>query len=103
MLEAFSGFSGALDVLAGQLGTASLTADNSSGIGGSITLGATIAAEANGLDLSCLAIVRVPNPHDLGTYYTVALFFDDEVPEHVEYMLRIEREGPLSWEDVDGG
>jgi recombination protein RecA len=23
-------------------------------------------AEANGLDLSCLAIVRVPNPHDLG-------------------------------------
>lgn len=39
------------------------------------------------------------NPHDLGTYYSVVYFFDDEDDEHVKYMHRIDNEGPLSWDD----
>ena len=38
------------------------------------------------------------NPHDLGTYYTVAYFFDDLEDEHLSYMRRIDDEGPLNWE-----
>ena len=40
------------------------------------------------------------NPHDLGTYYTVALFFDDEIPEHVDYMEKVDGDGPLNWDDA---
>lgn len=39
------------------------------------------------------------NPHDLGTYYTVVLFLDDDVPEHIKYMQKIELDGPLTWDD----
>lgn len=42
------------------------------------------------------------NPHDLGTYYTVAYFFDDDRPDHVAYMRRIEGDGPLTWDYDDG-
>lgn len=39
------------------------------------------------------------NPHDLGTYYTVAYFFDDSIPDHIEYMKLIDSEGPTKWSD----
>jgi hypothetical protein len=39
------------------------------------------------------------NPHDLGTYYTVALFFDDDRDDHIKYMQRIELDGPLEWDE----
>lgn len=39
------------------------------------------------------------NPHDLGTYYTVAYFFDEERPDHIAYMRRIENDGPLTWDE----
>jgi len=39
------------------------------------------------------------NPHDLGDYQSVAYFFDDEREDHVAYMLKIESEGPLTWEE----
>lgn len=39
------------------------------------------------------------NPHDLGTYYTVVLFLDDAVEEHVAYMQGIELDGPLEWDE----
>lgn len=38
------------------------------------------------------------NPHDLGTYYTVAYFLDEDRPDHVAYMQRIELDGPLKWD-----
>lgn len=42
------------------------------------------------------------NPHDLGTYYTVAYFFDEDREDHIAYMRRIENDGPLAWEDTNG-
>lgn len=37
------------------------------------------------------------NPHDFGTYYTVQYLFDDEREDHIEYMHRLDNEGPLTW------
>jgi len=42
------------------------------------------------------------NAHDLGTYYSVAYFFDDDVEEHIKYMQRLDNDGPLNWEDDQG-
>lgn len=39
------------------------------------------------------------NPHDYGSYVTVVYFFDDDVKEHVDYMRRIEDDGPMTWND----
>lgn len=39
------------------------------------------------------------NSHDFGTYYTVAYYFDDENQFHINYMKRIENDGPLTWND----
>ncbi len=48
------------------------------------------------------ATLRVrANPHDLGTYYSVALFFDESDPVHVEYMRKVDSEGPIDWNDVE--
>jgi hypothetical protein len=38
------------------------------------------------------------NPHDLGDYVTVVYFFDDERKDHIEYMQKLESDGPLNWE-----
>ncbi len=38
------------------------------------------------------------NLHDLGSYVSVVYFFDDEDESHIEYMRRLDGEGPLNWE-----
>ena len=37
--------------------------------------------------------------HDLGRYAEVVCEFDDKYPEAVDYALRCESEGPLTWDD----
>ena len=36
-------------------------------------------------------------PHDFGTYYEVVCYFDDDIPESLEYALKCEGEGPMTW------
>jgi hypothetical protein len=38
------------------------------------------------------------NPHDFGTYYEVACYFDSELPQSVEYALKCE-DLPETWDD----
>ena len=37
------------------------------------------------------------NPHDFGTYYEVAVKYDDNYPEAFEYALRVESDAPTRW------
>ena len=37
-------------------------------------------------------------PHDFGTYYDVALVYDDESDEAQEWMLKVEGEFPEKWD-----
>ncbi|MEE9199159.1 MAG: hypothetical protein V3U26_05120 [Dehalococcoidia bacterium] len=39
------------------------------------------------------------NPHDFGTYYEVACYFDTENEEATNYALRCDDEGPRTWDD----
>ncbi len=36
--------------------------------------------------------------HDFGTYRQVVCYFDDALPESLEYALRLESEGPRRWD-----
>ena len=38
------------------------------------------------------------NPHDFGTYLEVVCYFDDEIPEAVEYAFACESDLPETWE-----
>lgn len=38
------------------------------------------------------------NPHDFTSYLSVAIRFDPEIPEAVEYAMKVERESPETWE-----
>jgi hypothetical protein len=40
--------------------------------------------------------------HDFGTYYEVICAFNPEVPESIEYALRLEDEAPTTWPDDPG-
>jgi hypothetical protein len=37
-------------------------------------------------------------PHDFGTYLDVAVVFDDEREDHVEWMLKVESRIPSRWD-----
>jgi hypothetical protein len=39
------------------------------------------------------------NPHDFGTYLSVACAYDAEHPESLEYAMRCESDGPHEWDD----
>jgi hypothetical protein len=39
------------------------------------------------------------NPHDFGDYLDVVVEYDSRVPGALEYALRVEREGPATWEE----
>lgn len=41
------------------------------------------------------------HPHDFGTYQSVCCYYDPALPASVEYALKCESEGPLTWEDTD--
>ena len=36
-------------------------------------------------------------PHDFGTYYEVVCYFNERVPESIEYAYRLERDAPTRW------
>ncbi len=36
-------------------------------------------------------------PHDFGTYYEVVCYYDDEIPESIDYAYRAESEAPTTW------
>jgi hypothetical protein len=38
-------------------------------------------------------------PHDFGTYYDVAVIYDDESEESQEWMLKVEGELPMNWDE----
>lgn len=41
----------------------------------------------------------IPCSHDFGTYYDVAIVYDDEEEESEAYMLRVESELPYNWDE----
>ena len=40
--------------------------------------------------------------HDFGTYYEVVCWFDDAIPESIDYAFHVEGNSPLTWNDEDG-
>ncbi|MGD9613804.1 MAG: hypothetical protein AB7H90_01255 [Alphaproteobacteria bacterium] len=44
-------------------------------------------------------LVITSNPHDFGTYYEVAVRFDDRDEEAGEYAYKVESEAPVEWDD----
>lgn len=38
-------------------------------------------------------------PHDFGTYYDVAVIYDDELEESQEWMLKVEGGLPCNWDE----
>lgn len=38
-------------------------------------------------------------PHDFGSYYEVVCWYDDGLPESVDYAFRCEGETPATWEE----
>jgi hypothetical protein len=38
-------------------------------------------------------------PHDFGTYREVCVYFDDNIPESVDYAFNIESETPDKWDE----
>lgn len=38
-------------------------------------------------------------PHDFGTYYDVAVIYDDDSEESQEWMLKVEGELPCNWDE----
>lgn len=54
----------------------------------------TVGPEPDGARLAVHA-----NPHDFGTYLSVACHFDADDPESVQYAYRCESEGPQAWDD----
>jgi len=40
------------------------------------------------------------HPHDFGTYYDVAVKFDDSYPEAVDYAFLVESDTPTEWEEA---
>lgn len=43
----------------------------------------------------------VGNRHDFGTYYEVAIFFDDDDKTHVNFAVKVEAKLPLTWGEAD--
>ena len=41
------------------------------------------------------------NPHDFGTYYSVALYFDDNDEASMGYAYHVEANLPATWEETD--
>lgn len=39
------------------------------------------------------------NPHDFGTYYEVVCYYDDSIPDSVNYAFKLEGESPELWDD----
>lgn len=39
-------------------------------------------------------------PHDFGSYLEVVCWFDDSLPDSLEYALECESQGPLQWDDA---
>ena len=40
------------------------------------------------------------NPHDFGTYLDVVCYYDDDMPESVEYAFKCEGEASPNWDDA---
>lgn len=40
------------------------------------------------------------NPHDFGTYHEVVCDYDSELPESLDYALKVERKCPGEWDDT---
>lgn len=45
---------------------------------------------------ACLTITR--NPHDFGTYYEVAVRYEDQDEEATDWAYRVEAEAPEDWD-----
>ena len=41
------------------------------------------------------------NPHDFGTYLEVVCYFDDDMPDAVDYAFKAESESPAEWSPED--
>jgi hypothetical protein len=41
-------------------------------------------------------------PHDFGAYWEVVCYFNEDVPESIEYAFHLEREAPTTWPDDTG-
>ena len=37
------------------------------------------------------------NPHDFGSYYEVVCWYDDNLPESVDYAFKVESDSPTEW------
>jgi hypothetical protein len=40
------------------------------------------------------------NPHDFGTYHDLAIVYDEDDDEEVDYMLKIESGVPDNWDEI---
>ena len=38
-------------------------------------------------------------PHDFGSYHEVVAYFDDQIPESVEYAFKLEGQTPEEWDE----
>ena len=50
------------------------------------------------LDLGCAPFSVMANPHDFGTYYSVAVHFDPNDADAVAYACRCDDEAPDQWD-----
>jgi hypothetical protein len=39
------------------------------------------------------------NPHDFGAYFSVVCYYDEQIPESIDYAFRCECESPRTWDD----
>ena len=58
--------------------------------------------ETFGLEPSGAYLQAKAFPHDFGAYWEVVCHFNPEVPESIEYALRLESEAPTTWGSEDG-
>lgn len=50
------------------------------------------------------SMLKIKNfPHDFGTYREVIVYFDEDIPESVEYAFKLEGEMPATWRELEGG
>lgn len=45
-------------------------------------------------------LIIASNPHDYGSYLEVAVKFDDNYPQAVDYAFKLESEYPSDWDDT---
>ena len=61
----------------------------------------TLLRELFGLEPIGARLVITSNPpHDFGTYFEVAVKYDDEVPRAVEYAFAVKKDLPTTWDDT---